>query len=186
MELTLKLAVDPKDITTAQQKGACVVKGQIHWFTKTAVRASNERIRRALLAAVEAASLPLKTIGSFKGDRVVYHWTPNPEEPVAVTVDYCFAYPKGTPKRVLAEGARWHLKRPDGDNLTKSLLDMMTETGLLNDDSQVCDLRIRKLVTTGTPFVRVNIRRSSRVDPAAEIARSIGAIDEPDAELPLN
>ena len=58
------------------------------------------------------------------------------------------------------EGMLYHTKRPDVDNIGKAVLDGLDEVeGLWVDDSQVCDLSIRKRYAQkgGLPYVEVSI-----------------------------
>lgn len=70
--------------------------------------------------------------------------------PVALTIYFCFKRPKsvkpGSP----------HVKRPDLDNLAKTVKDALT--GLAwHDDSQVIDLHAFKRYTTGKPRTEITI-----------------------------
>lgn len=42
-----------------------------------------------------------------------------------------------------AKNLKWHIRKPDGDNLVKALMDTMNKS-FFNDDSQLCDYRIQK------------------------------------------
>ena len=76
-----------------------------------------------------------------------YKWPPV-EGPVRV--DITFIMPR-TQSQIWVRKPMprlWHYKKPDRDNLDKSVLDALT--GLLwRDDCQVCDGRIRKLIASG-------------------------------------
>ncbi len=65
--------------------------------------------------------------------------------PVAVEVVFCFDPPKSAPKR----RPIWPTTRSSGDidKLTRSCLDALTDAGAFCDDSQVIDLRARKVHT---------------------------------------
>ena len=57
-----------------------------------------------------------------------------------------FPYTSSLPKRVTASGRFVPLdKRPDIDNLSKSLLDTMTQMQFWRDDGQIYGLSLRKL-----------------------------------------
>ncbi len=70
--------------------------------------------------------------------------------PVSVDIELRFKRPKshyGTGRNAgkLKDSAPdWHTNRPDVDNLTKAILDVLTECGYWRDDSQVCTGGIRK------------------------------------------
>ena len=74
-----------------------------------------------------------------------------PAEPMegalALGLDFIMPRPKA---HYLKSGLRetapyWHTKKPDADNLCKAVMDAMTTLGFWRDDSQVCDLKCRKI-----------------------------------------
>lgn len=70
--------------------------------------------------------------------------------PVDVILSFQFQRPKthfrsGKHADLLRDDAPdWHTKRPDCDNLAKSVLDALTLLGFWKDDSQVASLDVRK------------------------------------------
>lgn len=60
------------------------------------------------------------------------------EGPLSVHLDFLFAAPSRR-----AEGT-WRVKRPDLDNLSKAVMDALTDAGAWQDDSQVAELRACK------------------------------------------
>ena len=50
---------------------------------------------------------------------------------------------------------KWHVSRPDIDNLVKWVLDICVKVGMIKDDSQVCSLSARKIydMETRTEFI---------------------------------
>lgn len=66
--------------------------------------------------------------------------------PVAVSMDFRFARPKGHfGKRGLREAApRWHHGKPDLDNLAKAVLDALSTLRVWEDDRQVTELVLSK------------------------------------------
>lgn len=81
--------------------------------------------------AVRVALLPVRPSSPWKG-------------PVRVTIDVYFERPQRLLKKKSPEGPVRHTAKPDRDNLDKSILDALTEAGLWEDDSQVCDGPVRK------------------------------------------
>ena len=87
-------------------------------------------------------------------DRIIIHtrrtWTGKPVQgPVSVSIDAFYRCPKQRPKCIGKE--EWQNRdepfekptRPDLDNVAKQVLDALNGV-VWDDDSQVCDLRIRK------------------------------------------
>ena len=63
-------------------------------------------------------------------------------QPIAMKIDFFFKIPKSWSKKKKA-AAKWHIFRPDGDNLAKSIKDALNATAY-KDDAQVCFLQVRK------------------------------------------
>ena len=63
--------------------------------------------------------------------------------PVKVEIDFQFPHSVNTAKR---DRNKWFARttRPDLDNMAKGLLDCITDAGLLQDDAQICCLKLRK------------------------------------------
>lgn len=66
------------------------------------------------------------------------------ESPVAVSVVWEYPYRKSEKKRNIGKIIPCDT-RPDCDNLSKMLFDCMTRLGFWNDDSQIYDLRFKKV-----------------------------------------
>lgn len=64
---------------------------------------------------------------------------------------FYLARPKSLPKKVVH-----HIKKPDNENLSKSILDAL-ESIFYRNDSQIIDLRVTKEYTQETPRVEVEI-----------------------------
>jgi len=60
---------------------------------------------------------------------------------LCVDIDFHFAKPSGFRKADL-----WKFTKPDRDNLDKAVLDGLVWSGIIHDDAQVVDGRIRKLI----------------------------------------
>lgn len=134
----LLLQVDPAALSTAQQKGVDFYRKRV--YTKATVRKSHQ-----LLLAEMLQEARLLGITPYCGP--VAAWR--------VCVEYIYR-PRtlrrkdfGAPKT----------SRPDLDNLTKSVLDALTESGLaFSDDSQVAALEMSKRYAWGfdrAPYIRL-------------------------------
>ena len=64
------------------------------------------------------------------------------ERPIAMKLEFFFKIPKSWSK-AKKDSAKWHISRPDGDNLAKSIKDALNGVAY-RDDSQVCFLQVRK------------------------------------------
>lgn len=118
--LRLILPVDPKDLSTAQQKGDCPYirngKARVRHFIKEPVARSRTLLIRALRAAA-----PIVTRA------------PARDTPWVFRVVYVYK-PKGLTAKMKG---KFKLTAPDGDNLTKDLLDCITKVGFAwADDAQ--------------------------------------------------
>jgi Holliday junction resolvase RusA-like endonuclease len=96
------------------------------------------------------------------------------EEPIKapVSIDLTFYMPipknvSGVIKRQMLNGVCYHMARPDIDNLQKFTLDCLNDI-VLADDSQVVEIRARKIFSTkpGT-LIRINVV-SDQTIPANE------------------
>lgn len=125
----LLLQVDPATLSTAQQKGVDFYRRRV--YTKAPVRKSHkllltEMLQEARLLGVE------KYCGPITAWRVCVEYIYRPR--TLRRKDF------GAPK----------VTRPDLDNLTKSVLDALTESGLaFSDDSQVSALEMSKRYALG-------------------------------------
>lgn len=125
----LLLQVDPAALSTAQQKGVDFYRRRV--YTKAPVRKSHklllaEMLQEARLLGVE------KYCGPVTAWRVCVEYIYRPR--TLRRKDF------GAPK----------VTRPDLDNLTKSVLDALTESGLaFSDDSQVAALEMSKRYAWG-------------------------------------
>ena len=109
--------------TTAQQKGAFVVGKTVRFFKKKkTVQAENT------------------LIGLLKD-----HAPKQPHEgALKVCITLIFPWRKSESKSDLLTGRACHITRPDFDNLSKMLCDVMTTLGYWKDDGQISDGRIIK------------------------------------------
>lgn len=113
--------VPPK--TTSQQKGVMVIGGKPRFFTKAKVRQSADDMMSLLMP--HAPRRPL-------------------EGPIKLTVTLTYPWRKTEKKRNLLKGWLPNDKKPDFDNLSKAICDVMTKLLFWQDDGQVYDGRIIK------------------------------------------
>lgn len=161
MDMILDVRLNPREICTAQQKGACIVKGRIHFFTKRSVAASNQRIENALVDAMRDFGIPLvASVRTERGKTVriekVRDTIPR-RRPVRLDVVYFFPFPTSTPSKRRQENA-WMVEQPDIDNLTKSVQDVLTELCVWEDDAQVAAVHFEKHRTNAEPRIAVRVR----------------------------
>lgn len=106
-------------------------------------------------------------------------WEPILHGPVCVDITFVFPRPKahygsGRNANVLKAAAPlWHTKAPDLDKLIRSILDALTEAGVVTDDGQVCRVTAVKCFTT-PEAVRVALV-DGLAHPGAWIAMSLRA-----------
>ncbi len=62
--------------------------------------------------------------------------------PIFMKIEFFFEIPKSWSK-VKKDGAKWHISRPDTDNLVKGVKDALNGIAY-RDDAQVCFLQARK------------------------------------------
>ncbi|WMI81813.1 RusA family crossover junction endodeoxyribonuclease [Anaerotignum sp. MB30-C6] len=68
------------------------------------------------------------------------------DKPLSVMIAFYMPIPKSTPKKtrkLILEGGYWHTKKPDMDNLVKSVLDGLNKAAYI-DDSQIVFLSTKK------------------------------------------
>jgi crossover junction endodeoxyribonuclease RusA len=63
-----------------------------------------------------------------------------PDGPLHLSLTFWMPKPASAKK-----GERWHWKRPDIDKLERAVLDALTQSGLIRDDSRVCSVAKSKL-----------------------------------------
>lgn len=136
--------MSPAEICTAQQKGERVIGKYIQHYTKPEVKRSKAAIRQAI---ADAAAFR-RTRMCFKGKVIDGKMISVPcfmetfiDCPIRLAVDYY--YPVNRPKKYMGK-VLWRTKRPDLDNLTKSIMDCLTDMELWADDAQVACLMLTK------------------------------------------
>lgn len=134
----LILQVDPATLSTAQQKGVDFFRRRV--YTKAAVRKSHN----ILLTAMRYEALRQGLL-HYEGPATAWR----------VKVEYIYR-PAALRKKDLNTPK---ITRPDLDNLTKSVLDALTETRLaFADDSQVAAIEMSKRFVktlTHPPCIRI-------------------------------
>lgn len=119
------IEINPQTIVTAQQKGIYYVNGSPRLFNKSRVVKSMGRIKTAMKAS---------GLGRM----------PQSESPVALVLEFVYPYHLIT-KKERKDGDNFRVKRPDVDNLAKSVLDCITQLNAVwVDDSQVAILVVQK------------------------------------------
>ena len=136
LTVQLTLPIDPATLPTAQQKG--VTRAGLV-YTKARVRQAKRLLVEALREeAACARDLLEMEYGTLAVRR--YH-SAREGAPWSVAIEYVYSL-KTAPKRM---GGLPKATRPDLDNLTKLVLDALTESGVaFADDGQVAILQVRK------------------------------------------
>lgn len=85
--------------------------------------------------------------------------------PVAVELHFHMPRPKAHSGRhgIKPNAPKEHTGKPDADNLAKAVLDAMTTIGFWRDDSQVSDLKVRKIYSL-TPGAVVTVTECREVE----------------------
>lgn len=112
------------DRTTAQEKGVTVKRSRtgkfyVHFYHKPEVKRAINKLMNQIY--------PYKPEEPFEG-------------PVAVSIMWCFGRGSKSKKYI----GRFKDTKPDLDNLSKNLLDIMTKLNFWKDDGQVSVLILRK------------------------------------------
>ena len=165
--LSMTLALSPAEICTAQQKGERICGNYIQHYTKPEVKRSKAAIRQAI---ADAAALT-KTRLCIKGKKIDGKIISVPcfmetftDCPIRLAVDYY--YPVNRPKKYVGK-VLWRTKRPDLDNLTKSIMDCLTDMELWQDDAQVaCLMLTKREVDNGNEHITIS---ADPIDTEAEI-----------------
>lgn len=89
---------------------------------------------------------------------------------LCVDIDFHFPRPSGSGYR---KSSLWKFTKPDRDNLDKAVLDGLTWSGIIHDDAQVVDGRIRKLIDDDWHGAVI------RISPAESPDLPIGAKSRP-------
>lgn len=121
-KLELFLPIDPADLPTAQQKGAKVINGRVMFFETSRVKSARKLIMQSVLDA-------------SKGNRLF--------DCEAYQVSIVYVYRPATIRR--RDFGMPKVTRPDVDNLTKLVLDAISDAHIAwADDGAVSTLSLRK------------------------------------------
>lgn len=159
--------MSPAEICTAQQKGERVIGKYIQHYTKPEVKRSKAKIRQSIFDAARANNIPMRLKTKVIDGKMIS--VPCFTEifidcPISLAVDYY--YPVSRPKKYMGK-VLWRTKRPDLDNLTKSILDCLTDMELWADDSQVaCLMLTKREVDNGNGHIFIS---AVPIDTEAEI-----------------
>ncbi len=135
--MRLDLDIDPAALPTAQQKGI-TRDGRV--YTKAKVVRAKRRLTEALVFAAAQARDAIEAVYGTRAVRRIWEARDN-GGPWSVAIEYVYDL-KTTPKRL---GGLPKSTRPDLDNLTKLVLDALTESGcFFADDAQVVSLATLK------------------------------------------
>lgn len=93
--------------------------------------------------------------------------------PVALRVLFVFPRPKGMIWKKRPMPGTYHAKKPDLDNLAKSLKDALKGLAWL-DDSQVAQMVADKVIAAGDEQARTEVRIRRLVEPAVALSGSAG------------
>lgn len=130
--MRIRLDIDPRDISTAQQR---------RWTRsgRTYMPATVKRTHARYMAALQQYVPDEPMTGPLR---------------VTCTIIY--------QARKRSESGQYRTMRPDLDNLFKGLADCITRSHIWEDDSQVADLRIIKRYTKGEeePHIDITIEQS--------------------------
>ena len=107
---------------------------------------------------------------------------PNKQQPIGVTMAFCYQWPKSAPKYKAATTVLRTIT-PDVDNATKAILDGLSTAGLWEDDRQVAKLEVTKLtVPRGRAGVHVRVETLNDERVIGIIEKVHGKISEPSRE----
>ena len=118
-------SADVPPTATAQHKGAYIKDGAIHFFKKSDVVASELDWYHI--------------VRPYRPERPL-------DGPLYIRICLAWPYTAATPKRIQARRAVvFHDRRPDLDNLLKSLLDVLTRASVIAEDARISILLAAKV-----------------------------------------
>ena len=133
-------------------------------FTIPGVPVAQPRQRHAIRGKFVANYTPSKhPVNAFKAVAIMAAQAVCSEpidQPVLLWVTFIMPRPATMTRKTKPNPRAWHAKKPDLDNLEKSLLDALTTAGVWRDDSQVVWVNKQKIIAAGDeqPCVMVRIR----------------------------
>lgn len=123
-EYGFRLDINPAVLTTAQEKGVRIIKmhgKMMPMFYKKAKAVQNEKLIDLALMAHRKHCCFIQNDG---------------DTAVELIITYYFPHTSGTPKWKQSQ-LTFMTQRPDADNISKALVDRMTNAGFWHDDSMV-------------------------------------------------
>lgn len=165
----IRVAFSPRELRTAQQKGARIIrlksgKQAIQWFTKSDIEKSNKRFLDAFLDGAGKAQIPVRTAFSVVRGKLVKERRAvllyRRSTPLCVDISYNYGMPSALTKAEKAQFIQsYRTKTPDLDNLTKTVIDRITDSGLWEDDAQIVRLSMAKFHSKDDPFIEIRISK---------------------------
>lgn len=142
--MKMLVRVNPSHVPTAQQKGIDSRRGdKVRVFTKPHIKSWKDAFTAVFLNYWRL----------YKERQFAYT-----ELGVQVSLSFKFPFPSGATKRDMVENAPM-VKRPDGDNLAKMVIDALVAAHLLPDDNCITRTVIEKSYTLSDPYMLVTIER---------------------------
>ena len=142
-EVKFVLGCSPYMMPTAQLKKIAVIGGHPRIYKQPKVQKAEKTITLAMQPYAHY----------FAG------WEGHP---YGVYMDFCYEYPKGTPKKDLID-YQYSVSKNDLDNSEKGLSDALTAAGFWHDDSEIAELHLRKFRVITEPKIILTIRKLPKV-----------------------
>ena len=138
--MTIAFTIPGASKTTAQHKGVMVRGGRVMFFKKKEICAEERRL-------------------GFECQRHRPEW--KFENGVAAEITFVFPFTKAEEKKHKAHvNDLWFttpkVTRPDVDNCSKTIIDVLTKCGFWSDDSQICTLLLSKQ-SGWTPCIKIKL-----------------------------
>ena len=74
----------------------------------------------------------------------------------SISIVFGMPYSKSTQKKQLIEGKQHRIK-PDIDNLMKGFMDALEQAGIIKNDSQICNVIMKKVYTTQRGYIEFDL-----------------------------
>ena len=138
--MTIEFTIPGASKTTAQHKGVMVRNGRVMFFKKKEICAEERRL-------------------GLECQRYRPEW--KFENGVAAEITFVFPFTKAEEKKHKLRSndpsfTTPKLTRPDVDNCSKTIIDVLTKCGFWSDDSQICTLLLSKQ-SGWTPCIKVRL-----------------------------
>jgi Holliday junction resolvase RusA-like endonuclease len=91
------------------------------------------------------------------------------EGPLGLKAVFLFEMPAGEHRKTAARPRRWHEAKPDWDNVSKAIADVLVEAGWLRDDAKIAESVVQKVVAEqgAYPAIHVTLYRLAPYGSAA-------------------